>query len=90
MIWALLILNCIVAFIFGFVSNGKGTNTDKLRNITGIIYLLAIVASIIIFIIHSYWIGLLWLALIFFIVPKIGDLLMKEILIKRGYPRDML
>ena len=90
MIAVLLALNVIAAFVFGYVSNGKSPKTDNYNKISGVIYILIILVSIVLFVIKGYWIGLLWLVLIFFIVPKFGDLLIKEKLIKQGYPRDML
>lgn len=90
MIIALLVLNLLAGFVFGFFASGKGTETDKLRSIFGMIYLVFIVASLIVFIIRGYWIGLLWLVIIFFVIPRIGSMLMKKWLLKRGYTRDML
>lgn len=76
----LFVLFAFICLITGFISNGEGTQSNKLSGIFGLIAILGGIGCIIASVFWKYWIGILITLLIYLVMLNVGGSIMRRAL----------
>ena len=85
-----LILYALLCVFTGFVSNGEGYNSIRYANTWGLISIVGGLVSIILCVVHTYWIGILFTALVYIVCLNIGAIIMRSLIrkLRRGHEHN--